>query len=264
MFCPKCGYELGNDAERTFCPQCGAEVRNRVKGKNVKKFFLTGIFVFTALNIAVYVKMPKVIVENNEAMLTVYSSREQRTTNVTFPLEGVPSALMAYIKWATIKEIIIPKGTTKIADFGLSYTSMKKVVIPSSVTEIGEGAFQSSCNLKSIEIPSGVTEIGASTFKYCYSLTNVEIPSSVTEIGEHAFQYSRDLKSIEIPSSVTKIGAYAFASTRPTSIKIPSSVTEVGEGAFYDNGNVEIKLPRYMQNWDIFNFIDENAKYEFY
>lgn len=46
MFCPKCGYELGNDAERKFCPQCGAEVRNRVKGKNVKKFFLTGHICF--------------------------------------------------------------------------------------------------------------------------------------------------------------------------------------------------------------------------
>lgn len=114
MFCPKCGYELGNDAERKFCPQCGAEVRNRVKGKNVKKFFLTGIFVFTALNIAVYVKMPKVIVENNEAMLTVYSSREQRTTNVTFPLEGVPSALMAYIKWATIKKLLFQKEQPKL------------------------------------------------------------------------------------------------------------------------------------------------------
>ena len=141
--------------------------------------------------------------------------------------------------------LIIPEGTTTIADSAYKNANYKCVVIPDSVTSIGNYAFSNCSSLTSITIPDSVTSIGSYAFEWCSNLTSITIPNSVTSIGERAFHGCGSLTSVTIPDSVTSIGDGAFDScVRLTSITIPNSVASIGGDVFWGcTGLSSITIP---------------------
>ena len=128
--------------------------------------------------------------------------------------------------------LIIPEGTTTIADNAYQNTNYKCVVIPDSVTSIGISAFYACSSLTSVTIPDNVTNIGSSAFEDCRGLTSITIPDSVTSIEGFAFYNCSSLTSITIPEGVTSIGDYAFSGCNSlTSITVGNGVTSIGSGA---------------------------------
>ncbi len=109
----------------------------------------------------------------------------------------------------SLGSIVIPDGTTKIANGAFCCTGIKSVTIPDSVTSIGDSAFSSCDSLDSIDIPNSVISIGNYAFYNCDSLNSVTIPSSVTAIGYCAFQYC-DLTSVSVLGSVISAGSNIF------------------------------------------------------
>lgn len=143
-----------------------------------------------------------------------------------------------YLNGEPVTEVVIPEGTTTIAPYLLSISTLKKVVIPESVTKIEEGAFEGS-GLTEISIPESVTHIGKRAFYFCKELTSVEIPNSVTSIGDWAFADCKNLTSVEIPDSVTHIGTLAFGYCDAlTEIVIPAGVTKLEQNVFYSCDNI--------------------------
>lgn len=128
--------------------------------------------------------------------------------------------------------LIIPEGTTTIADNAYRGTNYKCVAIPNSVTSIGLQSFDHCRFLTSITIPDSVTSIGDYAFSNCWDMTSITIGNGVTSIRSYAFS-SCGLTSITIPNSVTIIGNSAFSYCQSlTSITIPNSVTIIGNSAF--------------------------------
>ena len=163
-----------------------------------------------------------------------------------------------YINNTKIESIIIPDGTTEIADKAFcGFKSLTSITIPDSVTSIGNDAFSGCTGLTSITIPDSVTSIGYCAFSDCTGLKNVSISNSVTSIGNLAFSGCTGLTSITIPDSVTSIGNAAFKGcTGLTSITIPDSVTSIGGSAFYDcTGLTSISIPNSVTtiNWETFH-----------
>ena len=129
--------------------------------------------------------------------------------------------------------LIIPEGTTTIADEAYKNTNYKCVVIPDSVTTIGHYAFQNCSSLTNITIPDSVTSIGEYAFHNCDNLTSITIPNSVTSIGSAAFYYCDNLANITISNNITIINPVTFAGNNITNIIIPDGVTTIGFEAFY-------------------------------
>lgn len=129
--------------------------------------------------------------------------------------------------------LIIPEGTTTIANNAYRNANYKCVVIPDGVTSIGNEAFSNCTGLTSITIPDSVTSIGNFAFWNCTSLTSITIPNSVTSIGEKAFQGCMSLTSVTIPNSITSTGNEVFSyCSSLTSVAIENGVTSIGNGAF--------------------------------
>lgn len=140
--------------------------------------------------------------------------------------------------------LIIPEGTTTIADNAYKDTNYKCVVIPDSVTTIGHYAFQNCSSLTNITIPDSVTSIGEYAFHNCDNLTSITIPNSVTSIGSAAFYYCDNLANITISNNITRIDPVTFAGNNITNIIIPDGVTTIGFEAFYHCENLtNIKIP---------------------
>ena len=141
--------------------------------------------------------------------------------------------------------LIIPEGTTTIADSAYQNANYKCVVIPDSVTSIGNRAFSACGSLTSVTIPNSVTSIGNYAFSACGSLTNITIPNGVTSIGENAFYSCSSLTGVTIGNGVTSISDYAFYGCSLTSVTIPNSVTSIGYSAFHDCPLITIDLTAY-------------------
>ena len=173
--------------------------------------------------------------------------------------------------YPTETTIVIPDGTTTIADFIFAnYINLTNITIPDSVTSIGYHAFYdcdklTNIHISSIEswckitgignlmgysssnkklyingeeiteliIPDSITSIENVAFSNCSGLKNVTIPEGVTSIGESAFSRCSGLKNVTIPEGVTSIGYRAFSGCSGlTSIIIPDSVTSIRYYAF--------------------------------
>ena len=159
-------------------------------------------------------------------------------------------------------QVIIPEGTTEIADFAFKNKSeISRVIIPDTVTKIGDFAFENCTSLTSIVIPNSVRSIGDSAFYNCTSLTNITLPfvgRSSTGMANNFFGYifgasSPLLNNLYVPSSLKevditggdKIGSSAFYNCESLiSIEIPDSVINIGSSAFSGCRSLaSIKIP---------------------
>lgn len=109
------------------------------------------------------------------------------------------------------QHINVREGTTAIAPYGFSWSSMMSITIPESVVSIGQYAFSGCSSLISITIPPLVTSLNSGAFQNCSSLTSVIIPDLVTSIGNYVFTYCSNLTSITIGRSVESIGDGVFS-----------------------------------------------------
>lgn len=109
---------------------------------------------------------------------------------------------------------------------------VKRVVINEGITEIGDNAFISSCNLEEIDLPTSLTRIGVLALAICPNLYAVSIPANVTDIGQLAFRDDTSLSYLILPDIDTiRMGMFIDCSALE-GITIPSSVTSIENQAF--------------------------------
>lgn len=141
---------------------------------------------------------------------------------------------------ATLSEISIKDGTTKIGDYACYGTNAVTVNVPASVTEIGNYAFAESKTLIDIDKMNGTAVIGEGAFENCTALRKFYAPTRLTVIGSAAFKGCSNL-AIIIPSIYLKtIGDEAFMGcTSLVAVVLEENIEYVGDRAFKDCTNLE-------------------------
>lgn len=115
------------------------------------------------------------------------------------------SQIILYLE-RRLKNLVVPNGTTVIADTAASQSSsLESVTIPNSVTSIGTGAFATNPRLTSVSIGTGVTTVGLKAFLGCDSLRSIVFPDSVTTINDMVF-LDTHLEYLEIGTGIQSIG----------------------------------------------------------
>ena len=111
-----------------------------------------------------------------------------------------------------VEEIVIPEGTTKIANGALKkFYGLKSIVFPQSLTAIGESAFEKCSSLESIVLPESLTTIGECAFKECVNLRKADLSKTqIKQIPYECFSECKKLSSIVFPSTALKVGNRCF------------------------------------------------------
>ena len=104
-------------------------------------------------------------------------------------------------------EVTVPEGVIKLADSGMSFSSITEVTLPKTLTEIGKGAFSACVNLKEVQMKDNVAIIGDYAFEDCDSLEVLQLPKKLKELGSLGLKSKvlKRLKTLEIPASVEVI-----------------------------------------------------------
>ncbi len=89
------------------------------------------------------------------------------------------------------------------------WATIKNIIIENGITRIGSQAFADDRNVQNISLPHSLKSIGFSAF-YASALKNIEIPSSVDVIESNAFKYSRGLRDVTIKGKNVNISDSAF------------------------------------------------------
>ena len=180
--------------------------------------------------------------------------------------DGEEVLLLGYL--GSEKDIVIPEGVTRIAEYTFDENDIVSVTLPESLTAIGNSAFSGCHNLKEVynnsslnitagssgygyvayyavkvhnssesesifDDESGFAIVDGVLYGYRGSATNIIIPETVTSIANYAFYGNTDIISVTIPTGVTSIGDYAFRDCSSLkSIEIHAGVTSIGSWAF--------------------------------
>ena len=156
------------------------------------------------------------------------------------------------IKTEGLKNIHIPSGVKKIAQFAFSDTNIESVFFPSSLEEIDELAFEYCTYLKKVifAVNCKLNKIGDEAFACCQNLKEIRLPDSVKHIGYNAFVNCEMLQEVFIPISVHTIDSCAFENCHQDLIiklernKVPSS--------FHPNWNIDdCKVELTLKNFTI-------------
>lgn len=185
----------------------------------------------------------------------------------------------AFTTCASLKELIIPEGVTKIPTSMAYYcTSLETLVLPSTIESIGNSAFR-SCDLSNgVVIPEGCTSIGEYAFKGC-GTPIVYLPSTLVTvskeafkecpnlttlnskaqmIGEHMFADCFNLEFVTLENTkVVKQRAFNMASPKIAKISelvLPEGLTTIGEYAFVRLSITELVTPSTLTTVDKYAF----------
>lgn len=138
------------------------------------------------------------------------------------------------------KDIKIPAGTTKIADFAFSFMDITSVNIPDSVTHIGYQAFLNCESLETVKFGNGLKTIDSYAFVGCESLKEIKIKDGIESIGHGAFQGCRAVEYVEIGEGIEILNAYTFeALISLREIKLPSTLKSYKEPLFLFDTKLE-------------------------
>lgn len=129
-----------------------------------------------------------------------------------------------------LSKAVIGNGVTEIGEgaFDSSFYSTSEVVLPDSVKKIDRRAFCNAPGLINIKLPSNLEVIGEDAFD-CSGLRKVRIPGSVKTIGQAAFSTCLNLVSVVLEEGVTATDALTFEGCRNLSyVRLPESLLELG------------------------------------
>lgn len=147
MFCPKCGFDLGDEKGLKFCPQCGGmlsqEQEEKLTGKRSRKglsnrgriiaMAAAGILAAGGLYLATHAKC-RLVIKNNECVVR----------------EGIFEH-----RWEMTGHVVVPEGATRIKPYTfIGCSSLSSIELPSGVTSIGDSAFYGCSSLSSLTIPA--------------------------------------------------------------------------------------------------------------
>ena len=139
----------------------------------------------------------------------------------------------SFMDCAELKNIILPKNLTTIAEYAFQNTAIESIVIPNSISTLSEGVFYKCAKLKHISLPESVKVLGEAVFADCTSLTEIQMPTTMTSIGADTFYGCTSLIECTIPEGVTSVEEKLFHNcTNLASISLPSTLTSLS-GAFY-------------------------------
>ena len=156
-----------------------------------------------------------------------------KLSSVNLTAKKITIGRYAFYNCTSLNDINIPDSVSDIGQGAFQSSSLTSVTIPDSVSAINNSAFESCTRLLNANLSSGINELSYGLFRYCSSLTSVIIPDSVTSIGYYAFQNCSSLSSITIPNSVTIIRYGAFnGCTSLSNMVISDNVTSIGDYAF--------------------------------
>ena len=114
--------------------------------------------------------------------------------------------------------------------------SIVEVTIPENVTEIGEGAFDST-NLERVHFAGEKVQIIREGAFISSRLKSITLPNGLKTIEREAFAYCTELEELDIPASVTRIDRYAFSNCEYLSkIHFRAKECNISEDAFEDIG----------------------------
>ena len=123
---------------------------------------------------------------------------------------------------ATVTDIVVPEGITRIADWTFSYCrKLVSISLPNSLTSIGMFAFYHCTSLRHITIPPSVTSIREGAFYQCYALSSVHLPPTAAIIYDnHPFWECTILDNL----ANAKIYQHSITSACNTQSRSPESI----------------------------------------
>lgn len=163
----------------------------------------------------------------------------------TDPLVIINDTVYGYV--GTEKEVTVPSGVTRIAEFAFNSTPVVSVILPNTVKVIEDSAF-SYTGLTSIYLPDSIESIGDNAF-YNAELTSLVLPKNLKHLGYEAFGGAKGtdiltgiahnvIDEVIIPPSLTDIGL-GFKDAKIKKITIPGTVKVIPDNAFYNAWQIE-------------------------
>ncbi len=142
---------------------------------------------------------------------------------------------------SSLVEVILPEGLTRLGAHFLHQSNVRQINIPSTLTELGEGAFESSLISYKLTIPEGVKVIPNDAFYAMPCIYRITLKGA-EEIGDNAFAENGKIQLI-CEKPIKKIGKKAFSYTGFADESMYrwnlSAVESIGEAAFeFSNANV--------------------------
>ena len=103
-------------------------------------------------------------------------------------------------------EVVLPYKMSEIGHSAFVGTDIKEIVIPKGITKLNR-VFLFCDKLEKVTLPEGLETMGHGTFGQCDSLKTLSIPASVTQVSEN-FSYGTKLKNVyfygEAPKGFSK------------------------------------------------------------
>lgn len=144
----------------------------------------------------------------------------------------------------TLKNVVLPKALPSIGTYMFSGSAIESVVFPDAPSCIEKQAFSNTTNLAALSLPSTITEIEDGAFQSSV-ITSINIPAACKEIGEYAFFESK-LTSITL-NNVVRLGRSAFAKVPLQGTLNLNNLMVIPSGAFLGTDISSIKFSQELK-----------------
>lgn len=184
-------------------------------------------------------ELKSVVIPNSVTTIETYAIRNcNKLEEITLPL--VCRFVLVFggggVIPATLKSVVITKGTSVANNEFDRLTSITNVSLPEGVITISDSAFYGCTALSLINIPTTVTTIGVCAFFGCTALTSITIPENVTTIGMGAFSDCYSLTEINYNAANCELNQYSS----------PFSRTSTGSNAVVNIGERVTQIPQLL------------------